>query len=50
MAALYSSFYRASAPNLNNLFATILVFLVVIYLQGFRIDFSLANKQVRGYV
>jgi len=29
--ALYHSFFRSNAPNLNNLFATLLVFLVVIY-------------------
>ena len=31
VAALYTSFYRSNAPNLNNLFATILIFFVVIY-------------------
>ncbi len=31
--ALYMAFYRTSAPNLNNLFATILVMLIVIYFQ-----------------
>lgn len=33
MAALYQAFYRSSAPNINNLLATILVFLIVIYFQ-----------------
>lgn len=36
LAGLYNAFYRTSAPNLNNLLATILVFLVVIYFQGFK--------------
>ena len=33
MSALYQAFYRESAPNINNLLATILVFLIVIYFQ-----------------
>merc|ERR1739845_309915 len=33
--ALRESFYRQSAPNLTNLFATMLVFFIVIYFQGF---------------
>jgi protein transport protein SEC61 subunit alpha len=33
MGALYQAFYRTSAPNLNNLLATILVFFIVIYFQ-----------------
>merc|ERR1719161_204338 len=33
---LKEAFYRQSAPNLTNLFATVLVFFVVIYFQGFR--------------
>merc|ERR1711920_1189250 len=34
--ALKQAFYRQSAPNLTNLFATVLVFFIVIYFQGFR--------------
>lgn len=33
MGALYQAFYRTSAPNVNNLMATVLVFLIVIYFQ-----------------
>ena len=33
--ALFQAFYRTTAPNLNNLFATILVFLIIIYFQVF---------------
>jgi len=36
-SALYQAFYRSSSPNLSNLLATILVFFVVIYLQGWRV-------------
>ena len=32
LGALYNAFYRSNAPNLNNLFATVFVFLIVIYL------------------
>jgi protein transport protein SEC61 subunit alpha len=30
-SAFYQAFYRSTAPNLNNLMATVLIFLVVIY-------------------
>ena len=33
MSALHQAFYRTTAPNINNLLATILVFLIVIYFQ-----------------
>merc|ERR1719284_1337822 len=38
LMALREAFYRQSAPNLTNLFATMLVFFIVIYFQGFRVD------------
>ena len=47
-AALYHSFFRSNAPNLNNLFATLLVFLVVIYFQGWKIEFRLSSLKMRG--
>lgn len=37
VSALYQAFYRSSAPNLNNLLATILMFFIVIYFQVFNI-------------
>merc|ERR1711890_130262 len=36
--ALKEAFYRQNAPNITSLFATVLVFFVVIYFQGFRVD------------
>merc|ERR1712157_316516 len=36
--ALREAFYRQNLPNLMNLFATIFIFGVVIYFQGFRVD------------
>merc|ERR1711874_332442 len=46
--ALREAFYRQSAPNLTNLFATVLVFLVVIYFQGFRVDLAVKYQKIRG--
>jgi len=46
--ALKEAFYRQNAPNLTALFATVLVFFVVIYFQGFRIDLAVKNMKVRG--
>lgn len=49
MGALYHAFYRQTAPNLNNLFSTFLVFLIVIYFQGFAVQLPLASQRVKGY-
>merc|ERR1712182_78807 len=46
--ALKEAFYRQSAPNLTNLFATVLVFFIVIYFQGFRVDLAVKYQKVRG--
>jgi len=46
--ALKEAFYRQHAPNLTNLLATILVFFIVIYFQGFRVDLAVKNQKVRG--
>jgi len=48
LLALKESFYRQSAPNLTNLFATVLVFFIVIYFQGFRVDLGVKYQKVRG--
>merc|ERR1712151_675487 len=48
VTALREAFYRQSAPNLTNLFATILVFFIVIYFQGFRIDLAVKYQKFRG--
>jgi len=39
---------RDNLPNLTNLLATVLVFLVVIYFQGFKVDIPIKNNKVRG--
>merc|ERR1719191_2197850 len=46
--ALKEAFYRQNAPNITALFATVLVFFVVIYFQGFRVDLAVKNQKVRG--
>merc|ERR1719386_188723 len=46
--ALKEAFYRQSAPNLTNLLATILVFFIVIYFQGFRVDLQVKYQKIRG--
>merc|ERR1712137_1096928 len=46
--ALKEAFYRQNAPNITSLFATVLVFFVVIYFQGFRVDLQVKNSKVGG--
>jgi len=46
--ALKEAFYRANLPNLTNLMATVLVFLVVIYFQGWRVDLPIKYAKYRG--
>jgi protein transport protein SEC61 subunit alpha len=46
--ALKEAFYRPNLPNITNLLATVVVFLVVIYFQGFRVDLPVRNKRSRG--
>merc|ERR1712112_391043 len=41
--ALREAFYRQNLPNLMNLMATILIFGVVIYFQGFRVDLPIKS-------
>ena len=48
MQALKEAFYRPGLPNISNLLSTILVFLVVIYFQGFRVDLPVRSKN-RGH-
>lgn len=38
---------RDNLPNLTNLLATVLVFLVVIYFQGFKVDIPIKNNKVK---
>jgi protein transport protein SEC61 subunit alpha len=45
---LRQAFYRNNLPNVTNLLATVAVFLVVIYFQGFRVDLPIKNQRQRG--
>lgn len=46
--ALTEAFYRQNLPNISNLIATVLVFLVVIYFQGWRVDLQIKYQKYRG--
>jgi protein transport protein SEC61 subunit alpha len=46
--ALKEAFYRQNLPNVTNIMATVLVFLVVIYFQGFRVDLPVKYRSQRG--
>ncbi|KAI5952578.1 SEC61 [Candida jiufengensis] len=46
--ALIESFYRPNLPNMFQLIATILVFFIVVYLQGFRIELPMKSTRQRG--
>jgi len=46
--ALREAFWRDRLPNVMNLIATIAVFAVVIYLQGFRIEIPVKSNRFRG--
>jgi protein transport protein SEC61 subunit alpha len=48
VAALKEACYREHLPNIFNLMATVLVFVVVIYFQGFRIDLPVKYLKQRG--
>lgn len=46
--ALLEAFYRANLPNMLQLLATVFVFLLVIYLQGFRVELPIKSTRQRG--
>ncbi|PSS33971.1 hypothetical protein PHLCEN_2v1979 [Hermanssonia centrifuga] len=46
--ALREAFWRDRLPNVMNLIVTIVVFAVVIYLQGFRIEIPVKSNRFRG--
>ena len=48
VTALYLAFYRQNLANLHNILATVFIFCVVIYFQGFQVNLKLINKQYRG--
>ncbi|CEG45049.1 protein transporter sec61 subunit alpha isoform 2 [Plasmopara halstedii] len=48
LRALKEAFYRQNLPNITNLLATMFVFVVVIYFQGFRVDLPVKYQKLRG--
>lgn len=46
--ALREAFYRSNLPNCMSLFSTLLVFMIVIYLQGFRVEIPVKSNKMRG--
>lgn len=46
--ALKEAFYRANMPNVMSLLSTAIVFGIVIYLQGFRVELPVKSNRVRG--
>jgi len=46
--ALKEAFYRQNLPNISNLLATVLVFVIVIYFQGWRVDLQVKYQRHRG--
>ncbi|CAE8625647.1 unnamed protein product [Polarella glacialis] len=47
--ALQEAFFRQTAPNITNLLATLFVFFIVIYFQGFQVDLSCKFHKIRGH-
>ena len=47
--ALREAFYRAGAPNVTSLISTVLIFLMVIYFQGFRVDITVKHQRMRSH-
>lgn len=47
--ALRKALYRDNLPNLNNILATVFVFLVVNYFQGFQVNIAIHNKGQKGH-
>lgn len=48
-AAAALAFTRETNPNISSLFGTIIIFFIVIYLQGFKMRIPLIHQQHRGY-
>jgi len=47
--ALKEAFYRTNLPNITNLLATVAIFALVIYLQGFRVEIPIKSNRFRGH-
>lgn len=49
LEAFQKGFFRQNATNLLNLGATVLVVLVVVYFQGFKVELTVSSARQRGY-
>lgn len=47
--SLKQAFYRDYAANINNILATIFIFLVVNFFQGFQVNIAIHNTKIRGH-
>ncbi|EFN51494.1 hypothetical protein CHLNCDRAFT_59206 [Chlorella variabilis] len=48
--ALKDAFYRQGLPNIMQLLATVAIFLMVVYFQGFRVELPIRSKRARGTI
>ena len=48
LSAIREAFYRKNLPNLTNLMATVLMFIIITYFQGLRIDLPVKTTKLRG--
>ena len=48
MRALKEALFRVNLPNMANLLATVFIFVIVIYLQGFRVELPVKSSKFRG--
>jgi len=48
--ALKEAFYRRNLPNLTNVMATVVVFLLVLYFQGFQVELPLRTQHATGHI
>lgn len=48
LKALKDAFYRSNLPNVSSLIATVVIFMIVVYFQGFRVDLPIRSKRNRG--
>lgn len=46
--ALREAFFRQNLPNIMNLLSTVIIFVAVIYLQGFRVEIPVKSQRQRG--
>lgn len=48
--ALKTAFYRDYAANINSILATIFIFLVVNYFQGFQVNIGIHNSKIKNHI